>query len=306
MEEIYDVAIIGAGPAGLNAAIYARRHGLKTLVLSNETGGEVAEAGEIENYLGYKSINGADLAKKFEDHAKKFNPDMEFEYVKKVEKDGDNFKIVGESRTYESKTVIIATGRIHRRLEIPGENEFVGHGVSYCVTCDAPFFQDKVVAVVGGGNTAVTSAKLLSKIAKKVYLIHRRDQFRADEIEVENVKQLSNVEFVLNSVVTEVKGDKVVKSIVVKNKNGEVTELSVDGVFINIGEIANSTFLDGMVNLNERGEIVVNELCETNEPGIYAAGDVTNKRDKQIITAAAQGAIAAISAYEYLSKNKRI
>ncbi len=305
--EIYDVAIIGAGPAGLSASIYARRRNLSVVIISNEIGGEVAEAGEIENYLGFKSISGADLARKFEEHARKFNPDIQFDFVKKIEKDGENFKIVCESSDCRAKTVIIATGRVHRRLEIPGEKEFVGHGVSYCVTCDAPFFQGKTVAVVGGGNTAVTSAILLSKIAKKVYLIHRRDQFRADEIEVDRMKKLDNVELVLNSVVKEIKGDKIVKSVVVENtKTGERKEMTLDGVFINIGEVANSTFLDGMVDLNDRGEIIVNENCETNQDGIFAAGDVTNIRDKQIITSAAQGAIAAMSAYTYLYKRKRI
>jgi len=306
MDKIYDVAIIGAGPAGLSASIYARRKNLSVIIISNEIGGEVAESGDIENYLGFKSIKGEELVRKFEEHARKFSPDITFDYIKEIKKDNENFKIVGE-KEYIAKTVIVATGRIHRRLEIPGEKEFVGHGVSYCVTCDAPFFQDKIVAVVGGGNTAVTSAILLSAIAKKVYIIHRRDKFRADEIEVDRMKKIENIELIMNSNVVEIKGDKVVKSIMIKNvKTNEIKELPIEGIFINIGEIANSTFLDKMVKINDRGEIIVDEICRTNNPGIFAAGDVTNIRDKQIITSAAQGAIAALSAYEYLYKNKRI
>ncbi len=305
MEKVYDVGIVGSGPAGLSASIYARRKGLSVILISNEVGGEVAEADEIENYLGFKSIKGDELSKKFEGHAKKFNPDIVFDFVKEIKQDGENFKIIGE-KEFTAKTIIVATGRIHRRLEIPGEKEFTGHGVSYCVTCDAPFFQDKVVAVVGGGNTAVTSAILLSSIAKKVYIIHRRDEFRADKIDVDRMLEKKNIEPVMSSNVIEIKGDKIVKSIMVKKTSGETSEINVDGVFINIGEIANSTFLSEMVNLNNRGEIIVDEVCQTNKNGIFAAGDVTNIRDKQIITAAAQGAIAALSAYEYLYKNKRI
>lgn len=303
---MYDVIIIGAGAAGLTAAIYARRRLLKTLVISLDIGGQTLLTENIENYPGYTGKSGPRLMKIMEEQARSFGAEIKIGKVDKVERANDNFKVLTSSgESYETKSVIVAAGKVPRTLGVPGESKFIGRGVSTCVTCDAPLFKGKVVAVVGGGNSAVDGAKLLADMAKKVYLIHRRDEFRADELLVEKVKRKPNVEFVLSSVVEEIKGKEKVEGVVVKNvKTEERREIRVDGIFEEIGRETRVDFVKYLVKTNEKNEIVTNKVGETSCPGIFAAGDVTDTPFKQTVTAAGEGAIAALTAYNYLMKKE--
>ena len=300
----YDLVIIGGGPAGLTAGIYAVRKNLKTLVIEkSEFGGAVNLTFEIENYPGLGKISGEELSKRFHSHAKSLGVDFAVDEINDIKQEDNMFILKGWEGEYKAKAIILATGARHRKLGIPGEEEFAGKGVSYCAVCDAPFFRGKDIAVVGGGNTAVKDALYMSEICSKVYLIHRRDQFRADEADVEELKGKHNVEFLTSSVVEKINGDSKVKSITVRNKRtGETKEVPVEGVFIDIGEIPNNELAKKLgVKLNDRGFIEVNDDMETSIPGVYAAGDITGKL-AQIVVAAAQGAIAAVSAYEYIRK----
>ncbi len=300
----YDLVIIGGGPAGLTAGIYAVRKNLKTLVIEkSEFGGTVNLTFEIENYPGLGKISGEELSKRFHSHAKSLGVDFAVDEINDIKQEDNMFILKGWEGEYKAKAIILATGARHRKLGIPGEEEFAGKGVSYCAVCDAPFFRGKDIAVVGGGNTAVKDALYMSEICSKVYLIHRRDQFRADEVDVEELKRKHNVEFLTSSVVEKINGDSKVKSITVRNKKtGETKEVPVEGVFIDIGEIPNNELAKKLgVKLNDRGFIEVNDDMETSIPGVYAAGDITGKL-AQIVVAAAQGAIAAVSAYEYIRK----
>ncbi len=300
----YDFVIIGGGPAGIAAGIYAVRKNLKTLIIEkSEIGGTVNLTTEIENYPGFRKITGDELAKKFHSHAKDLGVEFTVDEIHDIEKTDEGFIIKGWEGEYKAKAILLATGARHRHLDVPGEEEFSGKGVSYCAVCDAPFFKEKVVAIVGGGNTAIKDALYMSEICSKVYVIHRRDQFRADEVDVEELKKRNNVEFVLNSVVKSINGDSKVKSItVVSKETNEEKEIPVDGVFIDIGEIPNNELAKKLgVDLDERGYVKVNDDMETSVPGVYAAGDITGKL-AQIVVAAAQGAIAAVSAYEYIRK----
>ncbi len=300
----YDFIIIGGGPAGLTAGIYAVRKNLKTLVIEkSEFGGTVNLTFEIENYPGFRRISGAELAKKFHKHAADLGVEFSSDEVKEISKDGNWFVVKTWEGEYRAKAILLATGSRHRELGVPGEKEFTGRGVSYCAVCDAPFFKEKTVAIVGGGNTAVKDALYMAEICSKVYLIHRRDQFRADELDISELKKKQNVEFVLNSVVSEIRGDTKVNSVVVKNKEtNEEREIQIDGIFIDIGEIPNNELAKMLgVELDARGFIKVNDNMETSVQGVYAAGDITGKLT-QIVVAAAQGAIAAVAAYEYIRK----
>lgn len=305
-EKIYDVIIIGGSAAGLTAALYAARRELKTLVLTKDIGGQIAETAMIENYSGIDKIPGFELAKRFENQTKKFGAEILIKEVTAVEEvdtaaERKLFVVKAEDEEYTGKTVIIATGKTPRSLGVPGEKEFTGKGVSYCATCDAPLFNDKIVAVVGGGNSAFDAAILLSKIAKKVYIIHRRSEFRAFEAVVKEAKKTENIEFVLDSAVEEVKGDDFVKSIDVKNKkSGKSKELSVDGVFVEVGSEVKTDFIKHLVNVDELGQIKTNKNAETSRLGIFAAGDVTDTAFKQIIAAAGEGCKAALAAYNYI------
>jgi thioredoxin reductase (NADPH) len=300
--EEYDLIVIGGGPAGITTGIYAVRKNLKTLIIEkSEYGGTVNLTSEIENYPGFGRINGPQLAEKFHKHALDLGVKFVLDDIHTITKDGDKFKLKGWEGEYIGKAIVLATGARHRKLGVKGEEEYTGKGVSYCAVCDAPFFKDKVIAIVGGGNTAIKDALYMSEICNKVYVIHRRDQFRADELDVERLKGRDNVEFVLNSTVSEIYGDNLVKGVKVNTKGGE-RDIPLDGVFIDIGEIPNSELAKQIgVELNERGYIKVNDNQETNVPGVYAAGDVTGSL-AQIVVAAAQGAIAAVSAYEYVRK----
>lgn len=296
-EKIYDVMIIGAGPAGLSASVYAARKGLKVGVIGEKTGGQVSDTSSVENYIGFEFITGDDLATSFEKHAKSLDIDMlDHVKVKEIQKT-DNIGIVCDNyMTYYSKSVIIATGSKSRKLMVAGENEFYGKGVTYCAICDGPLFKDKTVTVVGGGNSAVEAAIDLSKIARKVQLVHR-SQFRADQILIEKLNKIENVDVHLQTQIKEIIGKEQVDKIYLE---GEIEELQTDGVLVEVGYVPNSQFLND-VKLNDKGEILINDLNQTNIEGIYAAGDVTTVRYKQIIVAASEGAKAALSVNDYLN-----
>lgn len=299
---MYDVAIIGAGPAGMTAAVYCARKQLKILLLTENVGGQARWSGVVENYLGYEYISGADLVAKFEDHVKKFPVEMVYQPAIKVELSRKFFNITGrDGPPYSARSVIVASGKIPRELGVAGEEGFRGHGVTYCATCDAPLFAGKDVAVVGGGNSGLDAAVQLIPIAAKVYIIEYGPRLLADEVYVAKARAASNVEILVNSQVVEITGNVMVEAVKVLNRvTGEKRGLAVGGIFVEIGLLPNSGPVAGLVDTNDRGEIIVDNAGRTNRPGVFAAGDVTDVPDKQIIVAAGEGAKAALSAYEYL------
>ena len=301
---LYDVIVIGGGAAGMTAAMFTCRKKLRTLIVTIDVGGQNLLTEIEENYPGYMDMSGPKLMSIFETQAKKFGAEFVFGKSKKIEKKGPNFLVtVANVESYESRSIILASGKVPRTLGIPGEEKFMGRGVSTCITCDAPLFKSKRVAVIGGGNSAVEAAELLAKFASHVYLIHRRDAFRADEVTIEKLRSANNVELVLNSVPVEIKGGKFVASVITENVNThDKKELNVDGVFIEIGYIVDTDFAKDFVKVNNEKEIIVNERCETGYPGIFAAGDVTNVPYKQTVISAGMGATAGLSAYNYLMK----
>ncbi len=308
--QVYDTIIIGAGAAGLTAAIYASRRAMKTLVISQDVGGQAATTDEIENYPGVDFSDGPSMMMKFKDQGEKFGASFIFTEVTKVEKDVDAkgtpiFHISTATERFIGHSVILAYGLTHRHLGVPGEKELGGHGVSYCATCDAPLYKGKTVAVVGGGNSAVDAALLLAKICPKVYLVHRRQDFRAEAILVEQLKQLQ-IELVLDSEVKEIKGEGRVVSMVVYDVNDKAKEreLTLQGIFVEVGFIVNSKLIEGLVELDQRKQIIISPDAETSQPGIFAAGDITTISYKQIVVSAGWGATAALKAYEYLQKVK--
>ncbi len=306
---MHDVIIVGGGPAGLTAAIYATRRTLKTLVITEEFGGVPVNIPSIENYPGFKEINGMSLMKKMEEQTKACGAEIVYgEHVEKITEEEDGFTLKTEEKEYKSKAIILAFGRTPRHLEVPGDEEFENKGISYCVNCDGPLFKDEVVCVVGGGNSALDAALVMSEIGKKVYLIHRRDKFRGFESFVQKVKSKGNIELIFDSTVKEFKGEKMLKSVVVENvKTKEIKELEVAGTFVEIGSIVKTGFVKHLVKTNESNLIEINENCQTFHPdsdkvrpGIFAAGDVTDNPFKQIVVAAGQGAIAALQSYNYI------
>jgi thioredoxin reductase (NADPH) len=300
-----ELVIVGGGPAGLTAAIYGRRAGLDVLVLEKGmAGGQITITAEIENWPGIPMISGEELARAFREHAEKFSPEFREAEVKKVSIGEGGKKVVATDKgDIEAEAVIIATGASFRKLGCPGEAEFTGRGVSYCAVCDGAFFEDQVIAVVGGGNTAVEEADYLTRFASKVYIIHRRDSFRADRAVVEKAMANPKIEPVWNSVVERIKGTDMVEGIVLKNvKTGETSELPVAGVFVFVGMNPNCDFVKGLVETKDGGWIVTNEMLETSVEGIFAAGDVRDKFLRQVVTAAGDGATAAMAAYSYISE----
>lgn len=299
--KIYDTIIIGAGPAGFTAAIYAARREMRTMIISKDLGGQISLASEIENYPGFKRIEAFDLISKMNEQVTALGVEIKLAEVKKIEKKQDEFCLHTQKEKFHAKTIIIAMGLQPRRLAIPGEEEFAGKGISYCANCDGPFYKGKVVAVVGGGNAALDAAEVLSKIGSRVYLIHRREDFRAFEALVSEVKQRHNIECILNSEVKEILGhDKVEKLKIFNSKDKSETEIAVDGLFIEIGRIAHTDLVDDLVERDELKQIKVDERGLTKTPGVFAAGDVTPVEFKQITVACGSATLAALSAYQYL------
>jgi NADH-dependent peroxiredoxin subunit F len=298
---LHDIIIVGGGPAGLTAAVYAARKMLDVLLITQNIGGQALYSLDVENYMGYQFISGQDLMDRFEKQVEKYNVKKVFSDVKSVEKINDAFITRSEKGDeYRGKTVIIATGKKSRTLNAKGLDRLIGRGVSYCATCDAPLFMDSDVAVVGGGNSAITAAYELMSIARKVYLVNR-SALKADELYLEKIRDARNIERFVGYELVEVTGDDVLNSAMLRNlSDGSSVTLPVAGIFIEIGLIPNSAVVKGLVSLNKNDEIIVSCDCSTSLPGVFAAGDVTTVPEKQIIVAAGEGAKAAISAYKYL------
>lgn len=299
---MHDLIIIGGGPAGLTAAVYAARKRMNTLLITKEFGGQLMWTKEIENYMGYQFISGPELMGKFEEQVKRFAVATVYEEVKHLVVNADStFLIQTETNEYRTKTVILATGKRSKSLNIPGEKEFIGRGVSYCATCDGPFFNNKSVAVIGGGNSAVQAALELSKIAHTVYLIVRSGHYIADPIILEKLKSAANVVEILGYESKGIYGNEVVEKIMLRKvETGEPRELAVEGVFVEIGLEPNSEYAENILAMNKNKELMVDCRSRTSIPGIYAAGDVTDGPDKQIVIAAGDGAKSALMAYDYL------
>jgi thioredoxin-disulfide reductase len=305
---VYDLVIIGAGPAGVAAAIYTARQKLNFLVISKEMGGQIAKkAVDIENYPGFDKISGPDLVKVFEEQLKANNIEVIFDEVIRITKENNNFKIyTGLGENYEARAVIAATGGDPRPLEVEGEKEFIGKGVSYCALCDGPIFRDKTVAVVGGGNSAFETASFLSNYVKKIYILEFGREVKADKENQEIVAKTNKAEIITNAKVLKINGEKFVKSLtyqdVLTNKE---KKLDVDGIFVEIGYSPATAFVKDLVDFSERDEIITDlESYATRTPGLFAAGDCNKGKYKQIIAAAGEGAKAALAAYDYLLKTK--
>ncbi|MFH0739332.1 MAG: FAD-dependent oxidoreductase [Candidatus Omnitrophota bacterium] len=298
-----DLIIIGAGPAGITASVYAARKRMSLLVISKDIGGQAAASGDIENYTGYQFITGPELADKFGEHIRKYGVDLkEQEGVAEVRKVGDIISVKTNKAVYEAKTVIIASGKRSRELGVPGEKEFKNKGLTYCATCDGPLFSGKPVAVIGGGNSALDATLQLINIASKVYLVNIAASLSGDEIMRQKVEADKKVEIFNNAQVVSITGEKFIKEIKIR-KDGQEERLTVEGVFVEIGLLPNSDFVMG-IEKNQLSEIRVNSRNETNIPGIFAAGDVTDVPEKQIIIAAGEGSKAALSAFRYLAQHK--
>jgi len=299
-----ELVIIGAGPAGMTAAIYGRRSGLDVLLLEKgATGGQINITDEIENWPGVQHATGPELGNMFREHALKFNTEIRIADVKKVElRDGKKI-VVTDKGDIEAEAIVVATGAHFRRLGCEGEAEHIGQGVSFCAVCDGAFYEGEEVAVVGGGNTAVEEGVYLTKFASKVYIIHRRDEFRADRAAIEHALSNPKIVPVWNSVVERIEGDGIVENLVLKNvKTGELSNLKVAGVFMFVGQTPDDDCVRGLVKAEKGGWILVNEHMETSVEGIFAAGDVCSKHLRQVITAASDGAIAAMAASAYINE----
>ena len=309
MPELYDVAVIGSGPAGMTAGIYASRALLKTVIFEKNTyGGLMALTDKLENWPGEKSIAGFDLAEKM--HAQALDLGAEFvsdEVLKVTKLDDGNFSLnTASGKDFAAKTVIYAAGSLPRKAEIPGEKEFTGNGVSYCAVCDGAFYRGLKVAVLGGGDSALKEALYLTKFAEKVTIIHRRDEFRAEKITQNEVRNNPKIDFALNSVAERIEGKDFVEKLVIKNvKTGEISELAVDGVFIFLGYIPETKPIENIVKIAESGHIPTDSECCTNVPGLFAAGDIREKLVRQVSTAVGDGAIAAVAAEHYISSNSK-
>lgn len=304
MEIIYDTVIIGGGPAGYTAALYASRAGLDTLVIEKmSAGGQMALTGEIDNYPGFpEGVDGFTLGANMQAAAERFGAKTEYAEVLSLELAEKVKKIITSSKTVLAKTVIIATGAEPRELGIKSEKELVGKGVHYCAHCDGRFYKGKTVAVVGGGNSAVSDALYLSRLAKKVYLVHRRDTLRATKIYLDPLKKAENIEFLFDSALADIAAEPRVKQAKIKNlKSGEENYIDCDGIFISIGRTPTTAFLNGAIPLDPQGYIIADESTRTSVDGVFAAGDVRTKTLRQIVTAVSDGAIAASAAEEYIS-----
>ena len=299
---MYDIIIVGAGPAGLTAALYAKRGGKNVLVFeAKKYGGQIVTAYNVENYPAIKKISGLDYAKKLYKQVKDLGVEVKFETVTRIDKDKN---VTTDKGTYQAKAIILATGADNRKLRLENEDEYIGKGLSYCATCDGHFFKKKNVAVVGGGNTALPDALYLSNIAKKVYIIYRRASFRGENLYVEKLKKKKNVEYVFNSTVTKLNGKKVLESVEVVDNKENVSTIEVSGLFIAVGQEPKNEIFANIIDLNEYGYILSEDGVHTNVEGIYVAGDARVKELRQLVTATADGAIAATMAMKELKKDE--
>jgi alkyl hydroperoxide reductase subunit F len=301
--EVFDVLIVGAGPAGLTAGVYCARKMLNTVIISENIGGQALESWAIENYMGYRMITGEDLMKKFEEQVLTLNMKLELDRIVSISKKDGIFTLTTISEnTYTAKTVILAQGNRPKKLGVANEEQFLGRGLSICSTCDGPLYRGKRVAVVGGGNSALQTAVEMSEIAQSVRLLVR-SSIRADPVYVKMLESKKNIEVLLNTQVTALHGNKFLSAVTVRNEKNEEQKIDLDGIFIEIGWLPNTDFLNGFVSLNDKKEIIVDINCHTSTEGVFAAGDVTSVKSKQIIIAAGDGAKAALEAHEYLLKS---
>jgi alkyl hydroperoxide reductase subunit F len=301
--EVYDVLIVGAGPAGLTAGVYCARKMLNTIIISENIGGQALESWAIENYMGYRMITGEDLMKKFEEQVRTLNMRLELDRIVSISKNDDVFTIrtISEN-TLKSKTLILAQGNRPKKLGVANEEQYLGRGLSICSTCDGPLYKGKRIAIVGGGNSAIQTAVEMSDIAQSARLIVRSN-IRADPVYVRMLESKKNIAIQLNSQITALHGNKFLNAITIRNESGEEQKIDIDGVFVEIGWLPNTDILDGFVALNDKKEIIVDVNCHTSMAGVFAAGDVTSIKGKQIIIASGEGAKAALEAHEYLLKS---
>ena len=291
---MYDIIIVAAGPAGLTAALYARRANKKVLVLEAKTyGGQIINASVVENYPGIEKISGVDYATTLYNQVKKLGAEIKFETVTRIQEDKT---VITSDNTYQAKAIILATGAENRRLNINKETEFVGKGVSYCATCDGNFYKNKTVAVVGGGNTALEDAIYLSDIVKKVYLIHRREEFRGEAKYVKDIKNKENIELILNSTVKTLNGKDILENIDIEDNNGNIKSIDIDGLFIAVGQSPKNEIMSNIIKLDKMGYIISEDGVHTNIKGIYVAGDARVKQLRQLTTAVGDGSLAATMA----------
>lgn len=302
---MYDIIIVGAGPAGLTSAIYASRASKKVLVLEAKSyGGQIINTLDIENYPVEDHISGFDFATKLYNQVKNLGADIVFEKVIDIKNSDDIKEVITNKNTYKTKTIILATGSVNRKLGLSNEDELIGKGISYCATCDGGFYKNKIVAVVGGGNTALEDALYLSDIANTVYLIHRRDEFRGDSVTLSNLKEKNNIKFIYNSNITKLNGKEHLESIEITDKEGNADIITIDGLFVAIGRIPENENFAKTVKLDNYGYIIANENCHTNIDGIFVAGDNRTKSVRQLVTATSDGAIAATEAVKYINSLK--
>jgi len=300
---MYDILIVGAGPAGMTAAIYARRASKSVLVLEAKTyGGQIVNTPDIENYPVAAHISGFDFATKVYEQAAALGAEFKFEKVTDIADNGDYKTVTTPKHTYEAKTVILATGSENRKLGLPDEDKLTGRGVSYCATCDGAFYRKKVVAVVGGGNTALEDALYLADLAEKVYIIHRRDAFRGEEANAARIAAKENIEVLWNSQVTKLIAEKKLSAVEVTNKDGSVQTLEINGLFVAVGRIPENQNFAKLIELDDAGYVKAGENCLTNVPGIFFAGDNRVKEVRQLVTATGDGAVAATAAIRYLNE----
>jgi len=300
-DKLYDVIILGGGPTALGSAIYAARFAMDLLVIGKTYGGLIASTHVVENYPGITSVSGTELMEMFRDHINSLNIPYITDKINSIEKEEDHFLLKSVFMSFKARSVIFATGSERKKLNIPGEDDYAGKGVSYCATCDGPFFNDKVLAVIGGSDSAAKEALFLAQHAKKVYIIYRGEEIRAEPINKKRVDNNEKIEIINNTNITEIKGEESVKAVIFENGH----KFILDGVFIEIGSIPNSEVAKKIgVQVNEKNEIIINRKSETNIPGIYAAGDVADAPFKQAITGVAEGVIASYSAFDYIKSKK--
>ena len=302
---MYDIIVVGAGPAGLTSEIYARRSSKKVLVLEAKSyGGQIINTIDIENYPAAPHISGFDFATNTYNQAKELGAEIKFEKVIDI-KDGKEKEVITNKSSYKTKTIIIATGSENRKLGLDNEDKLVGKGISYCATCDGAFYKNKIVAVAGGGDAALDEAKYLSDIVKKVYLINRNSLFKGEEIDFEKLKKKENVEFIFNSKVTKLISNEKLESIEVTDKDGNITTIEVDGLFVAVGRIPENQNFAKIIDLDSNGYVIAKEDCHTNKEGIFVAGDNRVKQLRQLVTATNDGAIAATEAIKYINKQTK-